>query len=141
MYMWALLSLCSLALAAPVSNNDVFTRDENSMASQFSASKTWDFTGLNAVPSDLLISTDFIGKGDAPLNHKFDKKNVKVEDGFLQLTIPGGQTGKKTISTAEVATQFKLRYGSVTTYAILTDVAGSCNGKMIPLALHRLYRG
>ena len=137
MYMLALLSLCSLALAAPLSNNDVVTR---SMASQFSASKTWDFTGLNAVPSDLVISTDFIGKGDAPLNHKFDKKNVKVQDGFLQLTIPGGQAGKKTISTAEIATQFKLRYGSVTTYAILTDVAGSCNGKLIPLNMRQFYR-
>ena len=135
MHPWALLSLCSLALAAPVSNSDVCTRDEDSMAAEFPASKTWDFTGLNAVPSDLWISTDFIGKGDAPLNHKFDQKNVVVKDGFLQLIIPGGQTGE-TISTAEVATHFKLRYGSVTTYAILTDVAGSCNGKNIPLAIH-----
>jgi beta-glucanase (GH16 family) len=80
------------------------------------------------LPSGLTIDTGFIAK-DQPntLNHRFDAKNVVVKDGFLQLTVPGGQTGD-TISSAEVATTFELLHGSVTTYAILTDTAGVCNG-------------
>lgn len=98
----------------------------------FASTTTWSFTG-KTLPTGLRKSTDLIGH-DQPglLDHKFDKKNVQVKDGFMQLVVPGGQTGD-VISSAEVGTDFELLYGSVTTYAILTDTPGACNGMIVPL--------
>lgn len=115
------------AFAAPLDNTPALQRRADDLAaSHFSASKIWAFEG-NQVPSDLSISTYLVGSDGAPLAHTFDEKNVVIKDGYLQLTVPGGQTGD-VISSAEVATTFKLRHASVTTYAILTDTAGVCNG-------------
>lgn len=117
-----LLLAVTAAYAAPVAEDAI------QASSQFSASKTFTFTG-STLPAGLQIDTGLIGKTKPSLlNHRFDKKNVAVKDGFLQLTVPGGQSGQKTISSAEVATTFDMLYGSVTTWAILTDTAGVCNG-------------
>ena len=134
MYTLALLSFFGLpfafAVPTPVGGtpstvtSNVQPRANGSGSSSFAASTTWSFTG-NTLPSGLVIDTDYIATNF--LDHKFDAKNVAVKDGFLQLTVPGGQSGH-VISAAEVATTFKVLYGSVTTYAILTDAAGVCNG-------------
>lgn len=96
---------------------------------QFAATTTFDFAS-NAKPTDLRISTDLI-EDNTPglLSHKFDEQNVVFRDGFMELIVPGGQSGKQVISSAEIATDFDVLYGSVRTYAILTETAGVCNGE------------
>ena len=141
MHYLALSFLFSLpfAIAVPTPpttvTSNVHARANGSGSSSFAASTTWTFTG-NTLPSGLMVDTDFIAR-DQPdfLDHKFDAKNVAVKDGFLQLTVPGGQTGD-VISSAEIATTFELLYGSVTTYAILTDTAGVCNGSSCKKTVH-----
>ena len=81
------------------------------------------------MPTGLRVSTDYIGAGDPDLlSHQFEESNVVVEDGYLQLIVPGGQEGESVISTAEITTDFDILYGSVSTYAILTEEPGVCNG-------------
>lgn len=102
--------------------------------SQFLSSTTISFTGTT-LPTTLAASTDRIeasAQSGAKLSHEFLTSNVHVRDGFLELTIPGGQSGD-TISAAEVATTFTVKYGSVCTYAILTNVSGACNGMLFIL--------
>ncbi|KAK5169023.1 uncharacterized protein LTR77_006332 [Saxophila tyrrhenica] len=93
----------------------------------YAATTTWEFTG-NTLPTGLTASTWQVD-ADKPglLNHRFDAENVVVQDGAMLLTVPGGQQGQQTISSAEVAT-FSVLYGSVRVEAQLTEVAGVVNG-------------
>lgn len=93
----------------------------------YAATKAFTFTG-STLPAGLYASNYKVGRSGAPLAHKFDPANVKVRNGFLELIVPGGQKGKSTISSAEVETTFTTLYGSVRTWAILTEVPGVCNG-------------
>ncbi|KAF2163715.1 glycoside hydrolase family 16 protein, partial [Zasmidium cellare ATCC 36951] len=63
----------------------------------------------------------------AVYDHLFVPENARVQDGFLELVVPGGQT-ENPIRSAEVFTWFNVLYGSVRTYAILTEEPGVCNG-------------
>ena len=64
----------------------------------------------------------------AVYDHLFVPENVRVRNVFLELVVPGGQTTSP-LQCAEVSTDFEVLYASVTTYAILTDEAGVCNGE------------
>ncbi|KAK3697073.1 hypothetical protein LTR37_017671 [Vermiconidia calcicola] len=115
---FALMS--SLALAAPAP-----TAVAMDVGKTFAASTTFSFAG-KTLPTGLRKSSGPISDPDF-LDHTFAKKNVAVKGGFLQLTVPGGQTGES-ISSAEVYTDFEMKYGSVRTWAILTETPGVCNG-------------
>lgn len=75
---------------------------------------------------------------EIPYNHKFDVSNVRVANGFLRLTVPGGQkpvspseevTAGVPISCAEIFTkEDNIRYASVRTKAIFSRVLGTCHG-------------
>lgn len=101
----------------------------DTVKAMFSASTTWDFGALSALPTDSFwVSKDFIGS--SPLTHTFKESNVAVEDGFLILNVPGGQAGSD-ISSGEVSTLFDVKYASVRTWAILTEEPGVCNGMFL----------
>lgn len=72
-------------------------------------------------------------------NELFDPENVQVSNGFLTLTVPGGQipeNADNTISCAEVTTmEENILYASVRTVAILSDVPGTCHG-LFPCQQH-----
>lgn len=102
---------------------------DDTVKAQFSASTTWDFAMVDAIPTDLHVSTDHIkADSDSPMSHTFETSNVAIEDGFLVLNVPGDQAGKSDLSSAEVVTTFDMMYGSVRTWAILTEEPGVCNG-------------
>lgn len=105
---------------------------------QYAATKTFTFPG-STLPAGLYASTYKVGKAGAPLAHKFDAENVKVRNGFLELVVPGGQQGKSTISSAEVETTFTALYGSVRTWAVLTETPGVCNGTSCSSLSHHSY--
>ncbi|KXT01771.1 hypothetical protein AC579_6365 [Pseudocercospora musae] len=97
---------------------------------QFASTTTFAFTS-DTLPTGLVISSDTIddssGHSSATFNHQFDAENVQVKDGYLKLIVPGGRT-TSTLQCAEVSTEFEVLYASVSTYAVLTDEAGVCNG-------------
>lgn len=72
------------------------------------------------------------GDAAAKLGHVFVPDNVRVRDGFLELLVLGGQT-QNPIRSAEVFTWFYVLYGSVRTYAILTEEPDGCYGMSRPL--------
>ena len=115
------LAFLPVALAGPIQN--VHNRHHRDVA--FASSTTFEFTGTT-LPTGLSIDTGKVAS--SPLAHVFETQNVAVADGFMTLTVPGGQQGKQTISSAEVATDFSMLHASVSTYAILTEVPGVCNG-------------
>lgn len=101
---------------------------------QFAATTTFTFTG-NTLPTGLSASDWIVPKNpDTPakFDHLFVPENVRVRNGFLELLVPGGQT-ENPIRSAEVFTWFNVLYGSVRTYAILTEEPGVCNGMPWPL--------
>jgi len=112
------------ALALPSGHH---ARQEGAAA--FAATTTFDFSQATAFP-DSGLSIDSGTIGSKPLSHNFDAANVAVKDGYLQLLVPGGQEGQQTISSAQVSTTFDVKYASVRTWAILTEVAGVCNGRL-----------
>lgn len=120
-----LAAAASFVSAAPRSHNT--NRHLDVTTSQFASTTTFAFTGTT-LPTGLSIDTGVVAT--TPLAHDFEASNVAVSDGFLVLTVPGGQEGQSTISSAEVATEFDVLYASVRTSAILTEVAGVCNGKL-----------
>ena len=68
-----------------------------------------------------------------PYNERFHPKNVQLSNGFLNLTVPGGQEPTKksnyAISCAEVTTvEQSILYGSIRTNAILSPEPGTCHG-------------
>ena len=102
---------------------------DDTVKTQFATSTTWTFGPSAALPAGLSAATDFIA--GSPLTHTFAKSNVKVEDGFLILNVPGGQAGNSDISSAEISTDFQVKYASVRTWAILTEEPGVCNGMFL----------
>lgn len=109
---------------------DQSTPSEDTVKSAFPYSTTWTFSGLSALPTGLRASTDFITS--EPLTHTFSKRNVQITpEGFLTLLVPGGQSGQQDISSAEIATDFSVKYASVRTWAILTEEPGVCNGMFL----------
>lgn len=93
-----------------------------SRQSQFDNHLSFSFDG-DSLP-DGLTASDY-GSGDGP---GYKPANAVVSDGYLQLTVPGGQT-EKPYWGGEVSTDvFNILYASVRTVAILTEPAGVCNG-------------
>ena len=94
----------------------------------FTKTKEFTFTTDHELPSGLGISTGGAIQ-TTPLPHKFIKANVDVSDGFMTLTVPGGQS-KSPILCGEVFTeQDRIFYGSVRTYAVFSKVPGTVHGK------------
>lgn len=100
---------------------------------QYASKTTFTFPGTT-LPTGLTISTypveeDKVTNGQGPKYDRiFERKNVVVRNGFMELRVPGGQT-KNPISCAEVGTTFEVQYGSIRTYAILAEEHGVCNGR------------
>ncbi|KAG5760504.1 hypothetical protein H9Q72_011396 [Fusarium xylarioides] len=91
-------------------------------ATKFANKKVWTFNG-KSLPSALYSSDYPVGK-----THVFTSSGVKVRNGYLELTVPGGQKSKP-YKAAEVATEIEnIKYASVRTTAILSEPAGVCNG-------------
>ncbi|KAH7215709.1 concanavalin A-like lectin/glucanase domain-containing protein [Fusarium oxysporum] len=91
-------------------------------ATKFANKKVWTFNG-KSLPEGLYSSDYPVGK-----THVFTPSGVKVRNGYLELTVPGGQKSKP-YKAAEVATEIEnIKYASVRTTAILSEPAGVCNG-------------
>jgi hypothetical protein len=80
------------------------------------------------------------GGSSIPYNEIFDPVNVRLSRGFLNLTVPGGQTPTEAqnfaVSGAEVTTvEQNILYASVRTNAIFSKVPGTCHG-LLPLLSH-----
>ena len=95
---------------------------------RFGATTTWHFAG-NTIPTGLSVNEYSVAS--TPVAHHFDKRNVHVEDGYLNLVVPGGQQGEHSISSAEIQTDITTLYGSVRVWAILTETPGVCNGVLV----------
>lgn len=92
-------------------------------STKFSNKKVWTFNG-KSLPAGLYASDYPVGK-----THLFTSSNVKLNKGYLELNVPGGQKSKP-YKCAEVATEMEnIMYASVRTTAILSEPAGVCNGK------------
>jgi hypothetical protein len=84
------------------------------------------YTFENGLPSGLRIADWPTG-----LNWRADAANVKFNNGYLELWVPGGQNppAGTLYSGAEVDTVAQnIAYGSFRTVAILTETPGVCNG-------------
>jgi hypothetical protein len=70
---------------------------------------------------------------NALYDHSFTPDNVAIENGYLVLTVPGGQNTSP-ILCAEVQTvATNIQYASVRTTAILTQEPGVVDGELGPL--------
>jgi hypothetical protein len=104
---------------------------------EFSHKRHWDFkrgqlAKAGKLPKGLHANSDRIG--NPPHVHKFSTNNVAVTNGFLTLTVPGGQSKRSAISSAEVETDVgNILYASVRTTAILSKSPGVCNGMFRPI--------
>lgn len=91
-------------------------------ATKFANKKVWTFNG-KSLPEGLYSSDYQVGN-----THVYTPSGVKVRNGYLELTVPGGQKSKP-YKSAEVATEIEnIKYASVRTTAILSEPAGVCNG-------------
>lgn len=97
----------------------------SSLAQTFASTTTFDFAS-NSFPTGLVKSEWPVE--DKPYSRLFVSENVRVQNGFMELVVPGGQT-QDPILCAEVATKFRVRSASVRTHAILTDEHGVVNGR------------
>jgi hypothetical protein len=89
------------------------------------------YTFENGLPDGLIIANWPTG-----LNWQADAANVKFNNGYLELWVPGAQNppAGTRYSGAEVDTVAKnIAYGSFRTVAILTQTPGVCNGKFMPV--------
>jgi len=100
----------------------------------FTKHVVYTFNG-NTIPSGLNVDTDFIPDQNnyAPYNHIFLASNVAVQDNYLQIKVPGGQTPstapRNAITSGEVSTvEPNILYASVRTRAIFGDEPGTCSG-------------
>ncbi len=140
------LLFSTLALAHPYKDNLERTVNPHSTSSpaatksgtlyavagvgSFSTLTTFNFAGLTALPSGLVVSNYTINDA-APYYHTFTPSNVKVSDGYLQLKVPGGQKTSP-LSCAQVTTSFSIiKYASIRTTAIFGSSAGTVNGKLL----------
>ncbi|CAF3660316.1 unnamed protein product [Fusarium graminearum] len=91
-------------------------------STKFANKQVWTFNG-NSLPEGLYASDYPVGK-----THVFKSSNVKLRNGYLELSVPGGQKAKP-YKSAEIATEMEnIMYASVRTTAILSEPAGVCNG-------------
>lgn len=82
------------------------------------------YTFDNGFPQGLQISDHDSG----PTGSVFQVSNVNVNNGYLELLVPGKQT-KKPFKGGQIGTNVQnIKYASVRTTAILTEPAGVCNG-------------
>ena len=88
----------------------------------FANTKTFTFEG-SSLPSDLVASNYQAG------GHSFSSANAVVGDGYLQLKVPGGQAVGSVLCGEVSTTMTNILYGSVRTFAILSQPAGTVNGK------------
>lgn len=95
------------------------------LAQTYASTTTFTFSG-NALPTGLVKSDWPIGK--YPHEHLYVPENVVVEDGFLNLKVDGGHQSDELIRSAEISTDFTVASARVETYAVLSEVAGVCNG-------------
>lgn len=80
-----------------------------------------------SLPAGLQVNAYPLQK-QAPFQHSFTSANVYIDDSFLNLKVPGGQT-QSPIECGEVQTTFgDILYASVRTHAIFTNVPGTCTG-------------
>jgi beta-glucanase (GH16 family) len=79
------------------------------------------------LPSGLQVSS-YTVDDKAPFAHQFTTSNVFIDDSFLQLRVPGGQTKAPLKSAEVVTTASDILYGSVRIRAIFSDVPGTCAG-------------
>ncbi|ERF69253.1 hypothetical protein EPUS_09070 [Endocarpon pusillum Z07020] len=88
---------------------------------------TFDGTTL---PAGLKANVHTVG-GNAPFNRCFTTSNVYIDNGFLILRVPGGQT-ESPIECGEVQTTFTdILHASVRTRAIFSEVPGTCTGMFL----------
>ncbi|KAM0239565.1 hypothetical protein ACHAP5_008211 [Fusarium lateritium] len=110
---------CNKRSPAPKRENGQFVVSRDV---KFANKRVWTFNG-NTLPKGLYASEYNVGK-----THVYKSSGVKVNKGYLELTVPGGQ---KTMpyKAAEIATEMEnIKYASVRTTAILSEPAGVCNG-------------
>ncbi|KAF5023473.1 hypothetical protein F66182_4473 [Fusarium sp. NRRL 66182] len=94
-------------------------------AVKFANKKVWTFTG-KTLPEGLYASDYPVGK-----THVYKSSGVTLRNGYLELTVKGGQKAKP-YKCAEIATEVdNIKYASVRTVAILSEPAGVCNGEFI----------
>jgi len=108
---------------------------DDTVKAQFAASTTWDFAGLTTLPSGL-APADYPIADAVPTPRVFDPANVYIEDGSLVLKVQA-YSGSGPISCGEIATTFNISYGSIRTWAVLTEVPGVVNG----IFLYSNYEG
>lgn len=96
--------------------------------------KSYNFPGTT-LPSGLLASAYTVNDKEstptAKYNHRFTPQNVAVRDGYLVLTVPGGQkpSFSNPATCGEVTTSASnILYASVRTHAILTQEPGVVDG-------------
>lgn len=97
------------------------------LAQTYASTTTFTFAG-STLPTGLVASNWKIG--EAPYQHQYVTENAVVSDGYLNLIVNASQQGNGFIQSGEVSTAFTVASARVETHAILTDVAGVCNGKI-----------
>ena len=99
-------------------------------ATKFANKQVWTFEG-NSLPDGLYVSDYQVGD-----THVYKPSGVRVRNGYLELTVKGGQS-EMPYQAAEVGTGLdNIKYASVRTTAILADPAGVCNGEFNHLFLY-----
>lgn len=82
------------------------------------------------LPAGLKANVHTVG-GNAPFNRCFTTSNVYIDNGYLTLRVPGGQT-QSPIECGEVQTTFTdILHASVRTRAIFSEVPGTCTGMFL----------
>lgn len=142
-----LLSLLIATLAAVDLSEGVVTRSVKGSSSPtlkngkyvidghaFSNKAVWTFSG-STLPEGLFAGNYRVDKA-----HSYTKSNVVVQNGYLELIVPGGQT-KKPYKGAEIITDVdNIKFASVRTTAILSEPAGVCNGMFLVKSNHNQFR-
>jgi beta-glucanase (GH16 family) len=92
----------------------------------FTEMSEYNFEGTTLPPG--LQANAYPVNDGAPYTHVFSTSNAYLNDSFLVLRVPGGQT-QSPIQCGEVQTTAEdIRYASVRTRAIFSDVPGTCAG-------------
>ena len=95
---------------------------DNSNSTSFANSATYTFES-GSLPDGLKNDIEVVG------DRTYTADNVRIEDGYVVLNVPGGQTEKPYTSGSIMTTADNIKYGSVRTVAILPQTAGVCSGK------------
>ncbi|KAM0801442.1 concanavalin A-like lectin/glucanase domain-containing protein [Usnea florida] len=89
----------------------------------FTQSLTIDFSVSTTLPSTLSVSTDSIPS--TPDTQLYTTGNVVVQDGTLQLKVPGGQTASPILGAEVYTSEDDILYASVRTFMQVSTVAGT----------------